>query len=503
MSIYDVVIIGGGHNGLVASAYLSKAGLKTLVVERRGINGGMAATENIFPGYKINTGAIVVGRLRPGLEEDLQLKSFGLKFMQWDPISFTPLPDGRHFFMYRDITKNCEQIAKFSKKDSIQYPKFVKFISEFANDIESLVWSPARSLTEIIERLETVDRGDLARFLTTSTKDILDEYFESDEIKGTLSWHTTDSTNAGPMSAGSAWELGAHFVIWKDFRIAVGGIGNVSDAISKSAVNLGAEIRNNLQVTKIIVDNGQVKGVKTSSGKIINSKCVISNLDPKSTFLHLIERDDLPENIFNQVNRIKCHGVGTKIICLLDKLPNFKSISDKKSLDHYRLFNIMPSLDYVEKAWDAAKYGKLPDNPMIQGYIPTITDSSLAPPNKHILEAWTQYTPYNLKEDTWDNMREVHYENFLRTMSEYTTNMREVISDKMMLTPRDFEKRFFVTEGQANQIDMGINQRLTWSDNRTDIKGLYLCGATCTPAGVNGAPGYNAAEAVISDWKNL
>jgi phytoene dehydrogenase-like protein len=503
MNNFDAIIVGGGHNGLIASAYLQKAGLRTLVLERRPFVGGCAATEyDILPGYKVDTAAFAMGNLHPGVEEDLRLGSYGLSYVEWDPLSFTPFQDGKYLFIYQNVGKTQKEFRKFSEKDARAYPKYLEFISLFAKAIEKIVWTPPTSAFEIESKLD----GKGKQFLEMryrSASDVLDDFFESEEIKGTLGWHSAINLNGGPSSEGTAWNLGVSAVVFSKFRIPFGGIGALSNALAKAALGLGVEIVTGAEVARINVKSGKVIGVYLKGGKSkeLFSNIVISDVDPKRTFQKLLFQNDITDIKFKHaIDNLRVNGVGTKVICSLKKLPNFKALPGDKPGPQHKLFNIVPSLEYMDRAWEEAKNGDPSSKPMISGYIPSLSDPSLSPAGGHLAEIWVQYTPYNLRKGGWTPEKKESYRKvILDTLEEYAPGFAGQISQEVILTPQDLESRFSLTEGQSYHIDMQNDQRFMFASNRTPIAGLYLCGAGCSPPGVNGAPGYNAAETVIND----
>ena len=507
MPKFDAVVIGGGHNGLVAAAYLQKAGFRTLVVERRPFVGGCVATEfDVFPRHRVDTAAFVMGNLFPGIEKELRLAHYGLRFHEWDPISFHTFLDRKYIFSYRNPRKTAKGLSKFSERDARAFPKYLKFISRFAQAIEKVVWSPPSSKSELEDRLGKKNLQFL-EMMERSAKDVMDEFFETDEVKTAFSWETAINLNGSPSSKGTGWNLGVGAVEFSKFRIPVGGIGELSRTLAKAALDLGVEIRTNVEVSRIKIRNGRATGVelkgdkKAADMKDLSCRVVLSDLDPKRTFQDLVSEEDVKDKKFKRrIESLIINGVGTKIICSLNGLPSFDARPGDKPGPQHNLFNIVPSLKYVEHAWEDARKGVPSKKPVISGYIPSLSDPSLVPKGRQLLALWAQYTPYNLSKGAWSPKEsETYCETIFDTIEEYAPNFRECISHKLILTPRDFESRFFVTEGQSYHIDMQGDQRFLFSGNRTPIVGLYLCGAGCSPAGVNGAPGFNAAKAVIDD----
>ena len=503
---YDAIIIGGGHNGLVAASYLAKAGYKPLVLERRPFVGGCAVTEELIPGFKFNTGAMVLGSLHPQVSADLQLSKFGLEELPIDPQVFTPFPDGKHLLMWLDVKKTQKEIAKFSKKDAQMYPEYLDFWSNMAQMIEPTVLAPPLSLSEMAGFFEGGEAEAALKKMLMSVKDFLDEYFESDQVKASLGWGAIDSVNGGPYSPGTAWVLGVHHFTWSQFTAVKGGMGAATQAMARAAEYFGATIQTDADVNKILIKDGKVEGVKLETGKIIKGRIVVSNADAKRTYLKLVGSDNLEKRIVRSVKSIKARAVGMSVHCALEELPDFKALPGTKKGPQHNILLIAPSLEYVEKAWDDAKYGKPSREPTMYSPMQSSLDPSYAPPGKHTMSMWVQYAPYDLKNGEWDTVKEEFKEVAIDKVTEYAPNFRKSIIDSVAISPRDLENRFNITEGHCYHSEMTIHQMLgnrpipEYSRYSTPIQGLYLASASTHPGGgVTGIPAYNACNVILND----
>ena len=400
---YDVIFIGGGHNGLAAAARLAGAGLSVLVLERRDRVGGAAVTEEVFPGFRVSTAAYLVSLLQQKIVDELDLPSFGYRVDPKDPAFFSLFPDGRTLTMWRDEGKTLSELARFSEQDAEAYPAYGRFVSRLAGVVEPLLLRtppnvPPRSPGDWIEslrlagRLRGLDRRHLSgllKVMTQSAGEFLEEWFESDEIKATLATDGVIGANGGPLSPGTAYVLLHHVMggvggvpgLWGFVR---GGMGALTEAMAAAARARGAEIRCGAEVRRIIVRNGRAGGVVLASGDEYEARAVVSNADPKRTFLGLLEPNDLDPTFRVGIERYRSEGTSLKINLTLDGLPEFRAAPETGP--HLgATIHICPSIEYMERAWDDAKYGRPSRNPIIEMTIPTIYDPSLAPPGKHVM----------------------------------------------------------------------------------------------------------------------
>jgi phytoene dehydrogenase-like protein len=510
----------------VAAAYLARAGRKVLVLERRELVGGCAVTEEIWPGYRVSTAAYLTSLLQERIVQDLELARFGYQVDAKDPAFFSAFPDGRHFFMWQDRAKTLAEIAKFSRHDAEVYPAYEDQLERLSQVVEGLLLStpppfPPRAI-DLIDYLKLAgkmrglgprDLVALVKIFTQSAAEFLDEWFQSEEVKVTLATDGVIGANGGPRSPGTAYILlhhcmggvGGHRGLWGFVR---GGMGAVSEAIAASARARGVEIRVNATVAQVLVRNGRARGVVLETGEEIASDTVASNLDPKLTFLRLLDPNDLDAEFVRSIRNFRIEGTSCKINLALNGLPEFTAYPggapSGPGPHHKATMHICPSIDYVERAWDDAKYGRPSERPLLELTIPTMYDASLAPPGKHIMGIFLQYAPYTLREGTWDELREPFGDRVISLIEEYAPNIRQIVEHRQVLSPLDLERRFGITGGNIFHGEMSLDQMFLmrpvagWARYRTPIAGLYLCGSGAHPGGgVMGAPGFNCAREML------
>lgn len=528
---YDAIIIGGGHNGLVTAAYLARAGKKVLVLERRNVLGGACVTEEIWPGFKVSLLSYLCSLLQPRIIQDLELKKFGYHIYPKDPSFFTAFPDGRHIFFFQDARQTHEQIAKFSRRDADYFSRYEAELEHLAEWVESLLLETPpnivqRKVSDLIALgkigLRTAKLGDanlvrMVKIMTQSVRDFLEERFESEEIKTTLATDGVIGTNGGPSTPGTAYILLHHVMggaagargLWGFVR---GGMGGISAAIAASAQASGATIRTGAAVSQIIIKAGKAVGVALADGEEIYARALISNADPKRTFLSLVEAEHLPEDFRSQMATFKSHGSAVKINLALDGLPNFTAFpTNGLGLPHKTTMHVCPSMDYIDRAWDDAAQGRPATNPMLECTIPTAYDDSIAPPGKHIMCIFAQFAPYKLKDAEWtDALKDSFADRCIHALAEYAPNIRDIILHRQVISPLDMEREYGLTGGSIFHGDMGLDQLFFmrpaagWAKYRTPIRNLYLCGSGTHPGGgVMGAPGYNAAREILKDFASL
>ncbi len=519
---YDVIIIGAGHNGLVSAAYLARAGKKVLVLEARELVGGCAVTEEIWPGYRVSTASYLSSLMQEKVVRDLELPKFGYAVDAKDPAFFSPFPDGSHLFMWQDRAKTLAEIAKFSKRDAEAYPKYEAHLERLAIVAESLLlttppnFPPSmRDLPEYLKLLgkaKGLTRAEivgLVKIFTQSAADFLDEWFESEQLKVTLATDGVIGANGGPRSPGTAYILlhhcmggvNGHRGLWGFVR---GGMGGVSNAIAGSARAKGAEIRTNTPVAKIVVKNGRAHGVALENGDEIHAPVIASNLDPRRTFLKMMDAADLDAEFLDAIRKFRSEGTSLKMNLALSGLPEFKALPGAPGPQHRATMHICPSVEYIERAWDDAKYGRPSQLPLIEMTIPTMYDPTLAPAGRHIMGIFLQYAPYTLRESNWDELREPYSKRILDVIEEYCPNIRSIVVERQTLSPLDLERRFGLTGGNIFQGEMSLDQMFVlrpaagWAKYKMPVKGLYLCGSGAHPGGgVMGAPGHNAAREIL------
>lgn len=523
--VFDVIIAGGGHNGLVAAAYLARAGKRVLVIERREMVGGCAVTEEVWPGYRVSTASYLTSLLQERIIRELELERHGYWVDAKDPAFFSPFPDGRHMFMWQDGPKTLAEIAKFSGRDAAAFPKYEAHLEQLARIAESLLLEtppefPPKGLSDFIDYfklagrlrgLGTAELAGLVKIFSMSASDFLDEWFQSPELKVTLATDGVIGANGGPRSPGTAYillhhcmgQVAGHRGLWGFVR---GGMGAVSEALASAAREAGAYILTNATVSRIIVRHGRARGVALDNGDEYEAGIVASNADPKITFLQLLDPTELPSEFVEGIRKFRCEGTSLKINFALRGLPEFKCLPGAPGPQHRATMHICPSIEYVERAWDDAKYGRPSKSPMIELTIPTMYDSSLAPEGRHIMGAFLQYAPYTLRNGSWDELREPFANRVVDLIEEYCPNIRAVIEHMQVLTPLDLERRFALTGGNIFHGEMSFEQMFVmrplpgWARYRTPVKGLYLCGSGAHPGGgVMGAPGFNCAREILRD----
>jgi len=510
---WDAVVVGGGHNGLVAAAYLAKAGVKTLVLERRAVVGGACVTEEVFPGVRFSRLAYSAGLLRPEIVKDLDLPRFGYEAFPFDPQFFLPFPNGDSMLLWNDEARNRKELARYSRKDADAYPKYVAFWTEVMELIEAMVLEAPPPLPDLLGMFQGPEAEELARrVLLQSAAELLDEFFESDEVKAMLVTATTIGLPAGPRTPGTALMLGHMLLheingVKQTFGYAKGGMGGISQALEKAALQYGAAIRTSTAVRQILTRDGGVTGVELADGSRIEAETVLTNLDARTTFTRLVDPDALDPGFLDRVRRIKASGVVTKVNCVLHELPDFTCRPGKTVQPHHRGYiDVCPSVDYLEAAWDDAKWGRPSKAPFLDCVLHSVTDPSLAPPGKFTLSIYAQYFPYDLAAGSWDDRREEVGDSIVETLAEFAPNLRHAVEAREVITPLDMEREWGLLHGCIYQTDMTPDQLFSlrpvpgWAGYRMPLRGLYLCGSSAHPGGgVTGAPGRNAAMALLED----
>lgn len=523
---FDCVIIGGGHNGLVTAAYLARAGRKVLVLERRELVGGCAVTEEIWPGYRVSTAAYLASLLQERIIRDLDLPRYGYQVDAKDPSFFSPFPDGQYLFFWQNEERTLEEIAKFSLRDAERFPVYETHLERLSAVVEGLLLTtpprfPPRTPFDFIDYLRLLGRHRglkkdeiiaLVKIFTMSAADFLEEWFESDQIKVTLATDAVIGANGGPRSAGTAYillhhvmgKVAGHRGLWGFVR---GGMGTVSNAIAQAAQAAGAEIRTSAPVERIEIRDGRAHSVVLEGGEEIEAGIIASNLDPQTTFLRLIgpqELDAIDSEFIGRIRHYRSEGTSCKINLALRGLPNFRALPGAPGPQHRATMHICPSMDYVERAWDDAKFGRPSQSPLLELTLPTMYDPSLAPEGRHIMGIFLQYAPYTLRESTWDDLREPFAQRVFALIEEYAPGFRELIEQYQVLTPLDLERRFGLTGGNIFHGEMSLDQMFVMrpvpgaARYSTPVRGLFLCGSGTHPGGgVMGAPGYNAAREIL------
>jgi phytoene dehydrogenase-like protein len=521
---YDAVVIGGGHNGLTAAAYLARAGLRTLVLERRHVLGGAAVTEEVFPGFRFSVASYVVSLLRPEIIRELDLPRHGLEILPLDG-TFTPLDDD-YLWRVNDHWSTMREIRRWSRTDAEAYEEYGQLMVDMARFIKPILsivppdpartdprqWLPVARLARRFTKLPERHQATFVQLMTMSAVDFLDQWFETDPLKATMAASGIIGTFQGVRSPGTAYVLLHHYMgeidgAFRAWGIPRGGTGGISAAIASAAQEAGAEIRTETPVATITTKGDSVTGVVTSSGEEIEAKAVLSSVDAKLTFLGLLPEGTLDPEFEAEVRRYKFRGSSGKVNLALDGLPNFTSLPGTG--EHLRgAISFSPSVEYMERAYDDAKYGSFSRRPYIDMIIPTLVDPSMAPAGKHVMSCFVQYAPYNLADGNWDEQREAFGDAVIDTIAERAPNIRDVILHRQVLTPLDLERDFGLSEGNIFQGELSLEQLFFnrpvsgWARYRTPLRDLWLCGSATHPGGgIMGAPGRIAALELLRYWR--
>ena len=526
MQKFDVVVIGGGHNGLVHAAYLARAGMKVALLERRPVVGGATITEEHFPGFKYLPGAYLISLLRPQVIRELELPKHGLEILPLES-TVAPLPDGNYFADWPDHDMTRTEIERFSRKDAENYDEFnaqmrrlifgVKPILDMIPpDPTSLSPHDLAQMARVkgtLDRLEKRDFHTLCRLMTMSAADFLDEWFETEPLKATKSTSGIIGTFLGPRSPGTGYVLLHHYLgelngAPRSWGFAKGGTGGLSQAIARAAKHHGVEIFEDCPVEKIIVQNGRAIGVATVKGDEFHADRVVSAAHAHPTFLKMVDSKELPEHYLADIKRWRTRGPSCKVNLALDALPDFPAIPESKRALLRGSIEIAPSVDYLERAYDDAKYGGWSKRPFMDALIPSLLDPGMAPPGKHVMSLFVQYADVDLKGGWTQEKKNEFLEVVIETLSEHSPDLPGKILHKHIMTPDDLEKVFGLTGGHIFHGELTLPQLFfmrpspQWANYRTPIENLWMCGASCHPGGcITGAPGRNAALELIADMK--
>ena len=521
---YDAIVIGGGHNGLTAAAYLARAGKKVLVLEKRYVLGGAAVTEEVFPGFKFSVCSYVVSLLKPNIIRELMLPKFGLELLPLES-TFTPFEDD-YLMRTADADETYREIYRHSPKDAETYSRFGPLMSQIGMAVRPILetiapnairpsFSDLSSTKKLFDHLKTLSDEQfqyLTKLMTMSSADFLDEWFEFEPLKATMSASGIIGTFMGPRSPGSAYVMLHHYMgdidgAFRAWGFQRGGTGEVSMAIARSAQHFGAEILTEAPVQKVLVKNGRAKGVVMENGDEYNSNIVISGLDPKVTFLNLLDENDLPSDFVKDINNFRIRGSSGKVNLALDGLPDFSALPG--SGHHLRgAISISPNYDHLEKAYDDAKYGNFSESPYMDIILPSVLDPDMAPSGKHVMSCFVQYAPYNIKGGWNDDKREAFGDAVINTIAKYAPNIKDIILHRQVLTPADLESTFGLTEGNIFHGELTLQQlfalrpAVKWADYSTPIKNYYQCGSGTHPGGgITGSPGEMAAKKILKVLK--
>ena len=526
--IYDAIIVGGGHNGLTAAAYLARGGLSTLVLERRGIVGGCCVTEEIAPGCRVSTTSYIASMLRPEVIAELGLADHGLRMIPCDPAIQVPFPDGHVVPWWVDRERAKAEFAKISVKDAARFvevddqlKKLARYLQPFfmepPPEVDTTTLAGWGDLLRVGKRFRGISSPEIAQlisFLTGSLGEFLDHNYESEKMKTMFLANNVYGKHGGPYQPGTAIGLLFHLLSGGEHELqgfyghVMGGMGAITQALAAAGQQLGVEIRTSATVAQIEVHNGRAYSVVLEDGSEVRGRMILSNADPRRTFLKMVTQRELPEEFLFAVRGIKMDGPCAKINFVLAEEPRFTGTSPHASPLERTFYTLVPSLAFAERCYDIAKFGEIPEELWVDCVVSSNADPSLAPEGKHILTCFVQYVPYKLREGNWDEKRELLGDRVVKKIAEYAPNVPGAVLARQVLTPLDLERTYGLTEGNIFHGDLRLEQLFFmrpvpgWAQYRTPIRGLYLCGAGAHPGGgVTGAPGRNAAQQVLRDWK--
>ena len=527
-SIYDAIIVGGGHNGLTAAAYLARAGLSTLVLERREIVGGCCVTEEIAPGCRVSTTSYIASMLRPEVIAELRLADHGLRMIPCDPAIQVPFPDGHVVPWWVDRERAKAEFGKISAKDAARFVEVDDQLKKLARYLQPFFLEPPpeidmrtvggwSDLFRVGKRFRGISSAEIAQlisFLTGSLGEFLDHNYESEKMKTMFLANNVYGKHGGPYQPGTAIGLLFHLLSGGEHELqgfyghVMGGMGSITQALAAAGKKLGVEIRTSAPVAQIEVRNGRAYSVVLEDGSEVRGRMILSNADPKRTFLKMIAARELPEDFLFAVRGIRMDGPCAKVNFVLAEEPRFTGTSPQASPLERTFYTLVPSLEFAERCYDIAKFGEIPEELWVDCVVSSNADQSLAPPGKHILTCFVQYVPYKLREGNWDEKRELLGDRVVKKIAEYAPNAPSAIVARQVLTPLDLERTYGLTEGNIFHGDLRLEQLFFmrpvpgWAQYRTPIRGLFLCGAGAHPGGgVTGAPGRNAAMQALRDWK--
>ena len=526
MPAHDIIIIGAGHNGLVTAGYLAKVGLKPLVLERREMLGGACVTEEFHPGFHASTLAQTTGPMSSQVVKDLQLQNYGLEFIKPTVRVFAPNNNAESICIYEDPQRTANELTQLSAADGKSYPDFVSTFSRLGRalapllsmtppDIEKLskgeLWQFGK-LGMAIRGLGKRDEYRLLRYGPMAVADLAAEWFENELLRAIVAARGIFGAFAGPWSAGTSAGLllqaatDEHAISPATF--VKGGLGALSQALAKAATEAGAEIRTNANVASVSVKDGKATGVVLTSGEEITARALISNADPRTTLLGLVDPAEFDPSFLNKIRNYRAQGTVAKVHLALSALPHFPSVNGDANEKLSGRIHIGPDIDYLERAFDAAKYGDMSPRPYLDVTIPSLTDQTLAPAGAHVMSIHAQFAPYHLRDGDWNSRWEELFDTILNAVSEYAPDVRKLIVGRQVITPLDLEETYGLSGGHIHHGEMSVDQLFAfrpligWARYRTPVAGLYLCGAGTHPGGgVTGIPGANAARELIKDLK--
>jgi len=525
---YDAVIIGAGHNGLTAAAYIARAGYSTLVLERRDLVGGCCVTEEIAPGCRASTTSYIASMLRPEVIRDLHLADHGLRMVPCDPALQVPFPDGHLVSWWSNRDRAVEELRKISSKDAAAFVRVDDRLKKLARYLQPFFLEPPpefgnrsfdgwSDLFRAGKRLRGISSAEISQFvsfLTGSLGEFLDRNYESEKVKTLFLANNVYGKHGGPYQPGSALGLLFHLLSGGEndqqgfYGHVMGGMGSITDAMAKAARAFGVTIRTKSAVQQVDSRDGRVRAVVLEDGTEIRARVVLSNADPKRTFLGMIPERDLPGDFVHAIRGIKMDGPCAKVNIVLSEEPRFKGTPSNYDAQQRSLFTLVPSLEFAERCYNIAKFGEIPEQLWVDCVIASNADPSLAPVGKHVMTCFVQYVPYKLRRGTWEENRDLLGDRVVKKIGEYAPNVPHAVIARQILSPLDLERIYGLTEGNIFHGDLNLEQLFFnrpvagWSQYRTPLAGLYLCGAGAHPGGgVTGAPGHNCAHQVLRDLK--
>jgi phytoene dehydrogenase-like protein len=524
VSEFDVIVIGAGHNGLVTAGTLAKAGRRVLVLEARDVVGGAAVTEELFPGYRVSPCADGAGYLAPEVVRDLKLESHGLEIVPTDPVAWSPQPDGTHLTFWRDTARTAKEIERFSAADARSYPRFVALMQKLAGvvgglaritppDIPDVGWKDLPPLLKLAGPVRAMGRAhvaDLLRILPMPVSDLLNEFFESDAVKAAIATNAVRDITWGPKEAGTAYTLLYYWALsgtglFRSAGVVRGGMGGLTGALAAAARGFGAEIRTGAAVSRVVVKERRATGVVLEGGEEIAAGVVVSNANLRRTFFEMLDPTRLDPTFVKHVQNVKYRGSAARIHLALRGLPEFTALKDSDGDELLRgAIQIAPTMDAIQRAYDATKYGEFSSQPVLDVLIPTLSDPTLAPEGHHVLSITAKFAPYALRGESWEDRREAFTDRVIDVLAEYAPKIRDQIVHRHTRVPPDLESGFGLPGGNGNHGEMTLDQFFHMrpipghADYGTPYAGLYLCGAATHPGGgVTGIPGQNAAREIL------
>ena len=527
-SSYDAVVVGAGHNGLTAAAYLARAGLSTLVIERRGKVGGCCVTEEIAPGCRASTTSYIATMLRPEVIRDLRLREYGLRMVACEPALQVPFPDGDVVAWWSEPERTAREWSRISARDAETFLRLDAELKRLARYLQPFFLEPppdvrSRGMAGLSEllRLGKRFRGisgeeieQMVAFLTGSLGDYLDRAFDTEKIKTLFLANSVYGKHGGPYHPSTAFGLLFHLLSGGEheqqgfFGHVIGGMGSITEAMASACRDFGATLLTDAPVQKILARDGRVRGVVLEDGREFFAKIVLSNADPKRTFLGLVDASELPEEFLSAVRGIKMDGPSAKVNLILSEEPRLNGMPKDADPARRALFTLVPSLEFAERSYHGSRFGEIPDELWVDCVVASNVDETLAPPDRHVLTCFVQYVPYRLKNSTWDDEREGLGDRVIEIVGSYAPNVPQAVVARQVLTPLDLERIYGLTEGNIFHGDLSLEQLFFmrpvpgWSRYLSPIDGLYLCGAGAHPGGgVTGAPGYNAAHMALRNTR--